>query len=451
MLILLEEEGELTWDALLHKLHCGKSALWRSLEMGKRDHLVVRRINAQDEIVFTLSPSWTQQKLKASIDDALKPLSLYPLETVATSYTSGLEGDCIYDASILLGINFILQKQYSQEMAKILSRYNGEETLQLIRGFAEATLSGLNYCLNHKIVGFKSRMRDLVKDHPDATLRIIQKDLALFLEYGLKDLVPSSFSRHRYAKSQFRLLAYELEKRTPKEYFSRRHVVGQNQESIVLSCRNAELIRGFLDELGRIKFIFVVPFGFPELESFLENAGDALQSFDRWMQQLRERTLDLEHAPFLLNYGTANLEKFVNVLRDRSFKGSKSPASQRNLEVSHLPSRLLKKSKRRLSESEGMERNFRFAVDTQEPWDLMFLYYNHPRGKDPGFYSEILSLVQKRRSETPLKGCLPVPRDDELVSKRALTRKGFLTYHNGREQPEIVGPNDDKKESQPEE
>ena len=451
MLILLEEEGELTWDALLHKLHCGKSALWRSLEMGKRDHLVVRRINAQDEIVFALSPSWTQQKLKTSIGDALKPLSLYPLETVATSYTSGLEGDCTDDASILQGISFILQKQYSLEMAKILGRYGGEETSRLIRGFAEATLNGLNYCLTHKVVGFKNRIRDLVMDHPDVTPRIIQKELALFLEYGLRDLVPSSFSRHRYAKSQFRLLAYELEKRIPKEYFSRRHIVGRTEKSIVLSCRNAELLRGFLDELGRIKFIFVVPFGFPEFESCPETVGDALQSFDRWMQQLREGALDLGHAPFLLNYGTANLKKFVNVLQDRSFKGSKSPASQRNLEVSHLPSRLSKKSKRRLSESVGMERNFRFVVDTREPWDIMFLYYNHPRGKDTSLYTEILSLVQKRRSETPLKGYLPVPRDDEAVSKRALTRKGFLTYHNGREQLEIVGPNDDKRESQLEE
>jgi hypothetical protein len=169
------------------------------------------------------------------------------------------------------------------------------------------------------------------------------------------------------------------------------------------------------------------------------------------LRQVLARALDLKHASFLLNCGTPNLKKFVNVLRDQSFNGSKSPASQRNLEVSHLPSRLSKKSKRRLSESEGMERNFRLIVDTREPWDLMFLYYNHPRGKDPSFYSEILSLVQKQRSETQLKETLSIPRDDEVVSKRALTRKGFLTYHNGREQPEIEGPDDDKRESQLEE
>jgi hypothetical protein len=75
-------------------------------------------------------------------------------------------------------------------------------------------------------------------------------------------------------------------------------------------------------------------------------------------------------------------------------------------------------------------------MDLREQWDLRFLYKKHPQGKQPELYSEILSLIRKRRKKA---SNLRLP-ENATVSRVVLTRKGFLVYYEGQEQPEIIGP-----------
>ena len=166
-----------------------------------------------------------------------------------------------------------------------------------------------------------------------------------------------------------------------------------------------------------------MPFGFPELEETrLKNAAERFESFTIWLQRLKNGTLDIEHATFLFSEGARNIKRFIAALRDPDFRKLKlkrllSPPRMSPMEVApHL------------------------IVDLREPWDLLFLYKGHPRGEQPEFYSEILSLVRARRNDAIQKGLIMVPVE-RIIRRILLTSKGFLIYYKGQKKPEIIGPN----------
>lgn len=445
---LLRTEGPLPPVAIMARLGITKGRLSQihKQQTGKR---IIDILNAQGKLAYALLPSSSNAGLKQSIVNALKILSLYPLETIATSYTTLSEGDYIADLSAAAGVNFVLQQQFSRKVTMILSRYNEEEQLRLLRAFGNVALNGLKYCLTHNVAGMDSRVEKQISGHPEKTFPIIQKDLELFLEYGLKDFVPSFVQQ----RSHLRLLASALGRILPENSFSALPVAGQTHEPVTLMDRDNELLRGFIDQLGQIKFMLVVALGFPELDGSLQsaietspiNAEETLQSFDLWMQRLKEGTLDSEHAAFLFDYGARNLKKFINELKDPILNKLTDPASKKTqLRRLHLPSDF-SSLRHELSPLEEIEKNLRFTIDLREPWDLLFLYDKHSRGKRPEFYSEILSLVQKRRNEAKLKGFLPIPGKEKTVRKLGMTRRGLLVYYEGQEQPEIIGPNNRAK------
>jgi hypothetical protein len=78
-------------------------------------------------------------------------------------------------------------------------------------------------------------------------------------------------------------------------------------------------------------------------------------------------------------------------------------------------------------------------IDSREPWDLAFLFEGHSRGKQVEFYSEILSLVRKRRREARSKG-LKIFDKKQKIQKITVTQQGFMIHHEGDKTPEIVGP-----------
>jgi predicted heme/steroid binding protein len=139
-------------------------------------------------------------------------------------------------------------------------------------------------------------------------------------------------------------------------------------------------------------------------------------------QELHSARADIEHANFLFTKGASHLKQFISALKERDVRG-KLKLNRLFLEANISP----------------VEVNSKLVIDLREPWDLKFLYKNHPQGEDPEFYEEILSLIDIQRSEAQKKGWLDIS-DGERVIKIEFTTKGFLVYKEGQSQPEVIGP-----------
>lgn len=422
-----------TRDDLLRILRCPKGRLSQILKEQTERDVIRRVVNPKNEIVYALSASGAQGQLKESICAALKSLPLYSLETIATSYATLPEDDYAPDISVYIGVNFILQHQFSLEMAKILSQYKQEDQLRLLRALGSAVLNGLNYCLKNNVAGLEKKLRNQIANHPDRIFQIIRKDLPLLLEYGLKDLVLSFVQK----KSHLRLLAAELGKLLAEGNFLTMGSSDQANKSVKFLRQNDELLRDFLGKLGKTKFMLVVQFGETELEENCRtNPEKSLRSFDLWMQRLQDG-IPTEHAWFLFEHGARNLKGFIKALRkalrNPKFVESKDDISKKAaLKDLYLPKSIFRAEKQENDMLE-LEEDLRFAVDLWENWDLQFLYDKHPRGKQPEFYSEILSLVQKRRNQA-------LPKNERKVTEIRMTRRGLLIYREGQNEPEIISP-----------
>jgi DNA-binding MarR family transcriptional regulator len=143
MLELLGKNGGLTWSDLRKELGIPKSSLSRNLQKAINEGTIELGVNAENKPVYVLSRSEVQKRLRKSIALVLESVSLYPLETVATSYGTLSGEDHIVEASIMNTVNFILQKQHGHKISEILRQYRDTERLQLFKIFANVTLDGL--------------------------------------------------------------------------------------------------------------------------------------------------------------------------------------------------------------------------------------------------------------------------------------------------------------------
>jgi hypothetical protein len=432
ILALLEEKKEgLTWGVLMEKLGCGRSTLSRNINKAISEGGVIE-VNLEGKTVYVLSSSQVQELLRQKIAQALDSVSLYPLGTVATSYGTLYGEEYTVEASIMEAVNFILQQQQGRKIWKIFSDYREKERLQLLKVFAAVVLEGLHYCLREGIVSTESKFENQLRVNPKTIFQIISRNFDLFLECGLSKVAPS-FDK----KSHLRILVLELKKTLLEEYFPaknlERHMAGME-----FSSQDQRLLSDFLDKFGETRFMLVVPFGFPKLEeSGLESAAENFQRFNLWMQRLKEGPFDLKHASFLFVDGTRNLKRIIKVLKSKS--DFRKPTDI-NLAMKGLR-RLLAPSHLSPTKAE-----LRLAVDLREPWDLLFLYERHPRGKQPNFYSEIYSLVKNRRDEAIRRKLLTIPTKEENIRKIVMTRTGFMVYYKGQDRPELLGPHDHTKE-----
>jgi len=379
----------------------------------------MKAVNAKSETVYVLAPSQIQMQLRKLITRVLQPLSLYPLPAVATSYSTLSYGDYPTDALVANEANLILQHQFSHEINKILDRYRDSQQRQLKKLFGKVALKGLILYLHDRHPIVRRPIEGQLKAHPEKTPQVIHYNLDLLLEYGLRKFAPSFTQK----KSHLRLLILELKKILPPECFPSTPAIMERAESTKFSRMDKKLLASFLDQISQIKFMLIVPFGFPELqETRLEHAAERFESFVLWKQKLKDGTLDIEHATFLFDQGAHNIKRFIAALRDPDF---------RKLKLKRLLAP---------SPTSPMEVDLHLKVDLREAWDLLFLYKGHRQGKQPEFYSEILSLVRARRNDALKKGLLKIP-DKRIVRKILLTSKGFLVYYKGQKQPEITGPN----------
>jgi hypothetical protein len=423
-----------TRDELLQILRISPGRLSEILKDKTEQKIMKKEIDAQNRTVYALSGSGAQDKLKRSICAALGSLPLYSLETIATSYVTLPEDQYAEDVYVHMGINFVLQHQFSLEMAKIVSHYNKEDQLSLLSSLGFAALNGLDYCLKKNVAGLEKKLGNQIATHPDRVFQLIRKDLFLLLEYGLKDLVPSFVKK----ESHLRLLAAEL-----GNLFAERGLLevdhsGQAKRSITLRHDDV-LLRDFLGKLANTEFMLLIQFGKTELEeNWRTNQEKSLRSFDLWMQRLQDG-MPTEHPWFLFEYGTRNLKKFIKVLRramlDSKFVESKDYVKNAALRRLYLPKNSLKAKEHENGMLE-LEEALRFAVDLWGNWDLQFLFEKHPRGKQPEFYSEILSLVQKSRNR---QGFQILPKNEKITEIR-MTSRGLLIYREGQNEPDIIAP-----------
>jgi hypothetical protein len=426
---LLEKMGPLTREALLKGSGCPEGSLSRNLSSFMAKGTIVKAVTVENETVYVLAASQIQIRLRKSVLDAMQSLSLYPIETLATSYGTFSDEDYLTGISAIQGINLVQQCQYGHEVTKILNCYEDSKQLRLQTLFAKVILGGAAYCLQHRVSSMRRAIENQLKARPQRKLQIIRNNLEFFLEQGLRDVAPD-FAQN---KVHLRLLSLYLQSALPEESLRAARTTSQRSEPIRFSQEDKNLLHDFLSQLSRIRFMFVVPFGFSELEDAgLVSVADKMQCFESWMQRLKEGTLDTEHASFLFNSGTVNLKRFAKVLWDQDLRRLRDSNSKRR-QLKHL---LFSSSPFPIEEEPHL------LIDLREPWDLLFLYERHAQGERPEFYSEIFSLVEKRRNEAKLKGFLQIPSKEKTVSKRIMTRNGFLIYYEGQEQPEIIGPDD---------
>jgi hypothetical protein len=414
VIALLEERKEVARKALGEILEgIPQSAISRYLKMG----IITEAKNAKNEKVLILQTSKTQARLKEQIALILTPLSLYPLETVSASFSTLSGADYLGSLSAIEGTNFILEKQFRREMEKILKRYKKTEHVQLLESLAKVIVIGLVYCLKHKVGVLKNAVERQIRARPEELFQIAQMNLDVFLEYGLRYSLISFVQE----KSFVQLLASELRGILSQNHFLARLDLDEKEHSIKLLLEEEELLKGFLGQLGQLKFVIVASFGFRELEEISVNSvTEILQSFDLWIQRLKNGRFDLENATFLFDEGANNLKKFIVKLK--KLEKLKDPTYK--IET-------LKKRARQLT----------FVVDLHEGWNLLFLFANHPRGDQPEFYSDILSFVQKRRNEAKAKGLLQIPAKHKLKGDMVLSKRGFTIPYQDLKNPEIIGPN----------
>ena len=424
---LLRKEGPLSWRDLKTRLNCPKASLTKTLETLIDDGTIVRALKNKS-IVYALAPSQIQLRLQKLIKNAVESFSFYPLETVSTSYSTLSYRKYSVATLTADGINSLLQQQFSQELSRITSHYKENEQLRLRKILGKVALKGLNICVrqpdhpSHGDVGKK--LKSQLLENPEKRLQIT-KNLGLFLELGLGKLSPI-FTRN---KGPLRLLALELQRKITLEFPPETLSFKQLFKSPGFSRREKDFLESFLEKVRQIHFMLILPFGLPDLEKpHVVNTAESYEHFASWMERLKSGTLHIKHANFLFVRGARNVKEFINALRQPGvpwIDGSiRKPRLDRLLsQVNYSP----------------MEVNLKLVVDLREPWDLKFIYKNHPQGKNPKFYEEILSLIDVRRTEAKEKRWLDIP-DGKSISKMMMTSKGFLIYRKGQKQPEVVGP-----------
>jgi len=422
LLELLREKGSLTRSAIRSELGCPESSLTetltRALEEGKIETEVKARFKqgkiktkAKNQLVYRLSQSQAQTDLKNLITNALEPLSLHPLPTVSTSYTTFSHGWHTIDALLLEDINLILHDQFSCSMRQVWGRFV-DQSVRLKELFVKVALHGLAICLESSDSSVRRPIEHKIEAHPEKLRQIVHDNLDLLLTQSLRNLAPSFAQK----KAHLQLLAFELQRILPLESFPATFTQ-KDRELSRFSSSNLKMLMDFLGKVSEVKFMVMLPFGFPELDEIrLQIETEILESFNLWMRKLKEGTLDLEHSSFLFIQGARNLKRFIVALKNPDFKKLK-----RVLKPRPAP---------------PMEVDLHLVMDLREQWDLRFLHEKHAQGKQPELYSEILSLIRKRRKEA---SNLRLP-ENATVNRVVLTRKGFLVYYEGQEQPEIIGP-----------
>jgi len=451
VIALLEEKKEITRKALMETLKgIPPSAITRYLKMG----IIAEEKNAKHEKVLILQTSETQARLKEQIRLILKPLSLYPLETVSASFSTLSGADYLGSLSAIEGTNFILEKQFKREMERILKRYEKMEYVQLLKSLAKVIVIGIDYCLKNKVGVLKSTVEPQIRVYPEKLFQITQMNLDTFLEYGLR-YFSISFAQE---KPFVRLLASELRSILSQDYFQMSLNLDEKEHPIKLLPEEEELLKGFLSQLSQLKLVIVVSLGFRELEEIsLNSVTETLQSYDLWIQRLKNGRFDLTNATFLFSRGAYNLKRFMAELKknekmkDKKYKIEKGTNNLKELivqlkkdeETKDRTYKIEALKKRLFSSRTASEDSLlRFVVDSRERWDLLFLLVNHPRGDQPEFYSEILSLVQKRRDEAKAKPkrLLQISAKHKLKGDIILSERGFTIPYRDLKNAETIGP-----------
>jgi hypothetical protein len=109
------------------------------------------------------------------------------------------------------------------------------------------------------------------------------------------------------------------------------------------------------------KTLIIYLWGYPEVSMLSDKS--LLPYFDRWFQALKKG--DIDHRTYLFSPDVE--QKLLNA--SRNVNRGISPPDEK--------------------------------VDFKEIWTLRDLYENHPRGKEPNFYKEILNIIKERRSHNP--------------------------------------------------
>lgn len=257
-----------------------------------------------------------------------------------------------------LGLDKVAIERFCLEVKERLSSMSEEER-NLILGFAARSLwLGFKFFSRYPIPGkpqFKS-LSELVLTKIDT--EVGRHYLVEYMFQGLRDTLDGS---HLPAVYKMLLLAYGLLEPLCQDFSATIETVPASEKiNSKWLYRRRKKFRAFLGNIDKIRFAYVVAVGFEDLQEKELIKLSVLNRFERWFESLREGRY-LMPSDFL----TGELKSVEEAMKNTEYR------------LEHgLPPR----------------KNMSFPTLGWTPQDL---YTNHPRGKDPKFYSEIGETVRK--------------------------------------------------------